>query len=69
MTAGKCQYGINAPLGAVVPQSEGVSGLAAGVLQSSGNLVGDGAPSTTLMMQTPAWKVRGVQLRRLILTA
>ena len=42
-----------------VPQSEGVSGLVAGVLQSSGNPLRDGPPSTPLMKQAPAWKVGG----------
>ena len=55
----ECQYGTNALLGAGVPQSRGVSGLAAGVPQSSGNPLGDGGPSAPLMRQTPALRAGG----------
>ena len=42
LTAGVRQSGINASLGAGVPQLRGVSGLDAGVLQLSASSLGDG---------------------------
>jgi len=68
LTVGECQHGINAPLGAGVPQLGEVTGLAFGVLQSSGNSLGGGGPSTPLIMEAPALRAQGDPLRRLILT-